>query len=113
MTYMFPDWHLLQLATKGVEMVAKQLGFNPRRFRSADYLPYMYHYDTHFFSEPPREVVSYETLWNPLDGRSWAFLLASVAAVLVTMIVIEKTWHLTTGTHSSRFCYFESKHLIT
>ena len=57
--------------------------------RLNNYLGYVGSYDFQFMSAPPKEIQNYLTLINPLDGYTWAFLLASVVSVTITLIMID------------------------
>ena len=48
--------------------------------------------DFHFLSAPPKEIQNHLILINPLDGYTWAFLLASIVAVAITLIMIDKKY---------------------
>ena len=55
-------------------------------------------YDFHFLSAPPKEIQNHLILINPLDGYTWAFLLASVVAIAITLILIDKKYASWFGT---------------
>ena len=42
-----------------------------------------------FLSSSPQQIQNYLTLVNPFDGFVWAFLLASVVAVISSLIIID------------------------
>ena len=60
--------------------------------RLNNYLRYVGSFDFHFLSAPQKEIQNYLTLINPLDGYTWAFLLASVVAVTITLIMIDTNY---------------------
>ena len=45
-----------------------------------------------FVSATPEKIQNYLTLINPFDGYVWAFLLASVVTVTITLIIIDTVY---------------------
>ena len=45
-----------------------------------------------FLSSSPQQIPNYLTLVNPYDGFVWAFLLASVVAVIFSLILIDTSY---------------------
>ena len=51
-----------------------------------------------FVSATPEKIQNYLTLINPFDGYIWAFLLASVVTVTITLIIIDTVYASWTNT---------------
>ena len=43
-------------------------------------------------SSKPEEATNFFTTINPFDGYTWAFVLVSVVAVALALIIIDKTY---------------------
>ena len=67
-----------------------KLSYNWLRYQKNDYIGPVGSYDFHFISGAPAERNKYLALVRPFDLYTWAFIIASVAAVTVSLIVIEK-----------------------
>ena len=63
-----------------------------------DYLRPVGAYNFRFLSATPEEIQNYLTLITPFDGYIWAFLLASVVAVTITLIIIDTVYASYTNT---------------
>ena len=57
-----------------------------------DYLRPVGAYNYRFVSATPEKIQNYLTLINPFDGYVWAFLLASVVTVTITLIIIDTVY---------------------
>ena len=63
-----------------------------------DYLRPVEDWNFRFVSAIPEEIQNYLTLITPFDGYLWAFLLASVVAVTITLIIIDTVYASWTNT---------------
>ena len=62
-----------------------------------------------FLSSSPQQIPNYWTLVNPYDGFVWAFLLASVVAVIFSLIIIDTFYADWTKT-SKKDIIYQSKY---
>ena len=62
-----------------------------------------------FLSSSPQQIPNYLTLVNPYDGFVWAFLLASVVAVIFSLIIIDTFYADWTKT-SKKDIIYQSKY---
>ena len=74
-----------------------------------DYLRPVGAYNFRFLSAIPKRIQNYLTLINPFDGYTWAFLLASVVAVTITLIIIDTMYASLTNT-SKKDIIYQSKY---
>ena len=58
-----------------------------------------------FLSSTPQQIPNYLTLINPYDGYIWAFLLASVVAVIFSLIIIDTNYADWTKTSKKDIIY--------
>ena len=58
-----------------------------------------------FLSSTPQQIPNYLTLVNPFDGYIWAFLLASVMAVIFSLIIIDTNYAEWTKTSKKDIIY--------
>ena len=49
-------------------------------------------YNFRLVSSKPEEATNFFTTINPFDGYTWAFVLVSVVAVALALIIIDKTY---------------------
>ena len=49
-------------------------------------------YNFRLISSSPEEATNFLTTINPFDGYTWAFVLVSVVAVALALIIIDKTY---------------------
>ena len=49
-------------------------------------------YNFRLISSKPEEATNFLTTINPFDGYTWAFVLVSVVAVALALIIIDKTY---------------------
>ena len=74
-----------------------------------DYLRPVGAFNFRFLSAIPEEIQNYLTLITPFDGYLWAFLLASVVAVTITLIIIDTVYASWTNT-SKKDIIYQSKY---
>ena len=74
-----------------------------------DYLRPVGAYNFRFISATPKRIQNYLTLINPFDGYTWAFLLASIVAVTITLIIIDTMYASLTNT-SQKDIIYQSKY---
>ena len=58
-----------------------------------------------FLSSAPQQIQNYLTIVNPFDGFVWAFLLASVLAIILSLIIIDTNYAEWTKTSKSDIIY--------
>ena len=57
--------------------------------------------EVHLLSNAPQETPKYETIFSPFDRYVWAFSLASLGAVTMALLIIDKI-HATWSRRSSK-----------
>ena len=62
------------------------------RYRIVDYLPVMYMYEYVMVSKKPKEIATYDTNTYSFDSYSWLFIICSVFAVFLTLILAQNLW---------------------
>ena len=88
-----------------------------------DYLRPVGVYNFRFMSATPETTQNYLTLISPFDGYIWAFLLFSLVAVTITLIIIDTMYATWTNTskkdiiyqskyNTTQFCYLNNKILL-
>ena len=102
---MFKTWGVFQVSMKHCELGIGQPSLAHHRYQMVDYLPTMYMYEGHMVSKKPNETVSLYK--RTLDTYTWMFTFGSMAAVFITMVVIQNTWSLTMGQANPRGYLFQ------
>ena len=94
--------------------------YHPNTYRQNDFIGPVGSWDFRFISGAPQKRQAYLTLIKPFDTYIWAFLLASVVAVTITLIIANKmfeTWadvSLNETTFQSKImCYYINKDHIS
>ena len=62
-------------------------------------------------SKKPEAINRFDTLFYPLDKYVWFFIVSSVLAVFITLIVIQKCWMLASGENPVNGWIFQGKKL--
>ena len=65
-----------------------------------DYLRPVGAFNLRFLSATPEQIQNYLTLITPFDGYIWAFLLASLVSITITLIIIDTMY--ASWTHTSK-----------
>ena len=96
-----------KVSTKQSEFGIGQHGFDMKRIRLVDYLPYMHSYQWILQSRLPRPVASYDTIVNPFDYITWVFTLLSIVMQFLLLLVMQNVWSRVTGRLSPEDYIFE------
>ena len=67
------------------------------KFKSVDYLPWMYMYEFLFASGTPQEIMKYDTLFRPYDKFIWISVIVSIIAIYLTLIFMQMLWGYGSG----------------
>ena len=86
---------------KITELGIGQTSIVPGRYKKIDYLPAMFLYKFLVQSKKPQAFTAFNTLIYPFDNYSWYFIIASILAVFLTLITIQKCWIIASGERSS------------
>ena len=79
----------LQGINREIDLGIVKMDYNPHSVRN-DLIGPVGSYDWHFVSAEPLERKEYLTLVRPFDSYTWAFIAASLVAVSISMILIDK-----------------------
>ena len=66
------------------------LFYTPYSYLGSDFVGHVGQYDLYFLSGAPKIKTSYATLLRPFDPLVWGFLLVSIVAVSISLILINK-----------------------
>ena len=79
-----------QSSYRETDLSIAKFGINSQYFQYNDFIGPIGQYDLGFLSPAPPERDEYLTLVTPFDLYSWAFIMASLVGVTVSLILIEK-----------------------
>ena len=71
-------------------MVLARWNYGPNEFARSDFIGPLDTYDYHFISAAPRRISGWLFLITVFDPPTWAFLFASVVAVSIALISINR-----------------------
>ena len=94
------DKYFFQSVNRGTDMSLTRGLYRQRISEYNDFLGPVGTYNFRFLSATPKKIHNYLTLVNPFDGYVWAFLIASVLAITITLIIIDTAY--TSWTSSSK-----------
>ena len=86
------DTYYFQSDNRGTDISLTQSIYRQGVAEYNDFLGPVGTYNFRFLSATPKKIQNYLTLINPFDGYIWAFLLASVLAVTITLIIIDTVY---------------------
>ena len=92
------DTYYFQSDNRGTDISLTQSIYRQGVAEYNDFLGPVGTHNFRFMSATPKEIQNYLTLINPYDGYIWAFLLASVVTVAITLIIIDTVYASWTNT---------------
>ena len=82
--------HPFQSSNREIDISMVKLSYHPLHYLRNDFIGPVGSVDLHFLSAAPPERKEYLTLTRPFDSYTWAFIAASLVAVSISMILIDK-----------------------
>ena len=82
--------HSFQSGNREIDICIVKSTYNWFLYQSNDFIWPIGSYDFHFISGVPPERNEYLTLVLPYDSFTWAFIIASLVGVTITLILIDK-----------------------
>lgn len=61
-------------------------------YQQVDYLTTSAIYELNFQGSVPKETPPFKSLWIPFDHATWAFVVGTSIAAILTLFLIDKNW---------------------
>ena len=105
--------YYFQSTNRGADLILTRSVYRQEVMMYNDYLRPVGAYNFRFASATPEKIKNYLTLITPFDGYIWAFLLASLVLITITLIIIDTMYASWTNTskkdiiHQSKYIYLK------